>query len=237
MQDLGTFGGTDSEADGISNSGLIVGAASTSGNATYDPFVHSGSGPLDQATDDIGTLGGWSGVANAINESGQVVGASRAVAILAATPFFIVAGSCTTSAHSAENTVGPMASTRAVRSWGRPSSGALGLSRAFLHTGSGPLLATDDLGTLWDSNQPSDSRALGINDSGDVVGFANISNGANRCLLLQWQRAHTGFEQLDRTRFRMGTYRGHRHQRFGTNLWLRNESQRPNRRLPPQPNA
>ncbi|MBU0618175.1 MAG: HAF repeat-containing protein, partial [Planctomycetes bacterium] len=67
--DLGTFGGEESQAYDMSNSGLIVGWAE---NAALQrcPF-------RDQwGLEDLGTLGGDTGEAHAVNSAGQIAGVS-----------------------------------------------------------------------------------------------------------------------------------------------------------------
>jgi probable HAF family extracellular repeat protein len=69
-KDLGTLGGTDSEAVAISDTGQIVGWADTdSGTA------HAASWSGTRVTD-LGTLGGSSSYAYAINSSGKIVGSA-----------------------------------------------------------------------------------------------------------------------------------------------------------------
>ena len=79
--DLGTLGGWDSVAEGINQSGQVVGWADTggydsSGDAITHAFRHTGSG-ANPATDDLGTLAAPyndDSTAAGINRSGQVVG-------------------------------------------------------------------------------------------------------------------------------------------------------------------
>jgi probable HAF family extracellular repeat protein len=68
---LGTLGGTQSNALGINNSGQVVGSATLTGDTTYHATLwQSGSTtPID-----LGTLGGNYSAAIGINDVGQVVG-------------------------------------------------------------------------------------------------------------------------------------------------------------------
>ena len=67
MTDLGTLGGTSSSANGINDSGQIVGNSTTASG--YHAFLYSGS-----AMTDLGTLGGPLSSATGINNNGQIVG-------------------------------------------------------------------------------------------------------------------------------------------------------------------
>jgi probable HAF family extracellular repeat protein len=66
--DLGTLGGTYSEANDINDSGQVVGIAGTA-EGTYHGFLYSGG-----VMTDLGTLGGSQSMARGINASGQIVG-------------------------------------------------------------------------------------------------------------------------------------------------------------------
>lgn len=91
MQDLG--GGTYSVADGINNSGQIVGVATTS-NGDLNAFLYSGG-----SMQDLGTLtGGTYSVATAISDNGQIVGYAKTAAETS-TPSFTTAGPFKTLAH------------------------------------------------------------------------------------------------------------------------------------------
>jgi probable HAF family extracellular repeat protein len=67
--DLGTLGGSSSGANGINDSGQVVGWAYPAGNGAEHAFLYSGG-----AMSDLGTLGGTISGASGINDSGQVVG-------------------------------------------------------------------------------------------------------------------------------------------------------------------
>jgi len=69
MRDLGTLGGTQSQANGTSDSGIVVGGSSTAGDAAYHAFVWE-RGEMT----DLGTLGHISSRAFAVNNEGQVIG-------------------------------------------------------------------------------------------------------------------------------------------------------------------
>lgn len=95
ITDLGTFGGTASEANAVNDSGQVVGGAL---NATPDPFAMIfafGPEPLifgaatqehafrwqDGVKRDLGTLGGSDSTAGYVNERGQVAGYASTSAI------------------------------------------------------------------------------------------------------------------------------------------------------------
>ena len=73
MTDLGTLGGSSSDAFGISANGkFVVGDASTVSNQTH-AYIYSVSG---QSMADLGTLGGSTSSAQAVNNAGHVAGYS-----------------------------------------------------------------------------------------------------------------------------------------------------------------
>ena len=69
MKDLGTLGGTQSEATDINNGGQVVGYAETTNDRAVHAFLHSGTTMID-----LGALSGGDSQAQSINDVGQIVG-------------------------------------------------------------------------------------------------------------------------------------------------------------------
>jgi probable HAF family extracellular repeat protein len=82
ITDLGTLGGTESKANGISNCGRVVGESSVTTSGLLHPFIwhdDDGDGVSDPGEmDDLGTFAGGTGTAYAVNASGSAVGNSLA---------------------------------------------------------------------------------------------------------------------------------------------------------------
>ncbi|MFZ0035712.1 MAG: NlpC/P60 family protein [Sedimentisphaerales bacterium] len=167
ITDLGTLGGTYSEAYGINNCGQVVGAADSSGYQ-HAFLWQSGSGMKD-----LGTLGGTESCALGINTSGQVVGFATISGDTSYHPFlYNGSGSMqdlgTLNGSSDDFACGINNSGQIVGGpeVDMPNWSISGTGHAFLYTGTGPM---QDLGSLegypW-------SSAHSINDSGQIVGLA-----------------------------------------------------------------
>ena len=69
MTDLGTLGGTLGVANGLNDSGVVVGQSDLPGDQTFHPYLWNGRRMID-----LGTLGGDFGSANNVNDRGDVAG-------------------------------------------------------------------------------------------------------------------------------------------------------------------
>jgi probable HAF family extracellular repeat protein len=169
LQGLGTLDGTgnDSSAYGVNASGQVVGQANSSVGGSDQAFVWSASSGMVG----LGTLGGPTSVANAINASGQVAGQSDLASGFTAGFLWTQSGGLQNlgtlpggqqSGANAINTSGEIAG------WANVGDN----SDAFIWTESGGMV---DLGI----NANCGATALGLNDSGEVIGWFNNSSGCS----------------------------------------------------------
>jgi probable HAF family extracellular repeat protein len=162
ITDLGTLGGTSSEAEGINHGGQVVGNADLPGDESQHAFLYNGS-----TMTDLGTLGGTWSEALAVNPTGQAAGFATVTDDAAVHAFFYNGSAMTDlgtfggteSAASAINAGGQVA--------GYATTTDNAAVHAFLYSGS----TLADLGTLGGTN----SEALGVNDAGKVVGRSMIA--------------------------------------------------------------
>jgi probable HAF family extracellular repeat protein len=73
MHDLGTFGGTYSQAWGINDRGEVVGESNTSGDASTDAFLYDGSVMYDLNNVVAGASDVQFNIAQGINDAEQIV--------------------------------------------------------------------------------------------------------------------------------------------------------------------
>lgn len=166
MTDLGTLGGSSSNANGINNIGQVVGTSSFAGDQIGHAFIYDHGNMTD-----LGTLGGRSSSAWGINDRGQVVGYSETLD--GSTHAFLYSEGRMTDLGTSPffnffnlriNNNGDIAGTYNVNDTGR----------AFLYSAG----QTTDLGTLGGAYDISagglapHSTANGINDSGQIVGYS-----------------------------------------------------------------
>ena len=166
VTDLGPWGGsgTGLRPNGINNAGQFTGASYPTGHA----FV-STAGVIT----DLGTLGGTGSSGIAINNSGQVAGNSTTAQ--GATHGFLYSNGAMTD-------IGTLGGRSGSQVSGINSTGQIvGTSytgadqRAFVYSGG----VMTDLGTLGGAS----SHALGINDSGKIIGFSETSSNPGPSVL------------------------------------------------------
>lgn len=159
MQDLGNLGGSNgSWASGINNSGAIVGLSYLSNNAVYEPFLWTKTGGMQS----LGTLGGIFGGASGINDSGDVVGTSDLPERT-----FVPHAFLWTRANGMQD-LGTLG--------GNKNSAGVAISASGVIVGSSSS-ETSQAAFVWTESwgmraivAGDESGALGVNDSGAVVG-------------------------------------------------------------------
>jgi probable HAF family extracellular repeat protein len=175
MHDLGTLGGTGSQAFGINASGQVVGQAYTAGDAAYHAFLYDGT-----TMQDLGTLpGGTTSIAHGINDSGRVVGEATVVGAAIAHAFLYIGSAMLDLGTLGGNyswAYGINNSGQVVGSANTPTT-----THAFLYDGSAMLDLNDQI--------PSDSgwvleSAQAINDSGQIAGYGTNPAGRLHAFLL-----------------------------------------------------
>jgi probable HAF family extracellular repeat protein len=165
LKGLGTLGGDDSIAFGINAADQVVGQANASAGAPDQAFLWTQSGGMVP----IGNLGGVSSAANAINRSGQITGQSYLSNGYAHAFLWTQSGGL----HDLGTLPGGQQSGgNAINASGEivGSANVGSHNHAFRWTQSGGMV---DLGIAANCG----STALGINDSGEVVGWFNQSGG------------------------------------------------------------
>lgn len=183
--DIGTLGGTDSEANGINCDGQVVGASGTAGDSTTDAFVWD---PVE-GIQDLGTLGGSVAQASALNCSGQVVGSSSLLGELETHAFMYTNGSM----KDLGTLGGSYSQATAINDLGRVVgfSNTVGDTEihAFLWTRRGGM---QDLNKLIPANSGWDLQAANsINNRGRIFGVGTINGQSHAFVLIPVWRQTT----------------------------------------------
>ncbi len=152
LTDLGTLGGSVSEAYDINNAGQVAGYA-TNASQEMRAFVYENG-----AMKDLGTLGGARSVAWGIGEDGQIVGNSRTASY--ASKAFLYRDGFMTALPGMNGVACDVNRAGKAVGWASFS----GRSRAVLWSEGIEI----PLGTLGGSN----SQACRINDNGQVIGYS-----------------------------------------------------------------
>lgn len=169
ITDLGTLGGSTSQATGINNRGQVVGTSSLAGDVSSHAFLYTNGGIYD-----LGTLGGAYSSASGINAQGQVVGTSSLNGTIESRGFIYTAGN--------------MQSIGALIAGVRSSSDARAINNRGQVVGMGsnlvaPQAPRESLYAIT-YNRGALSRlenemvvATGINDRGQIIGYKQVFDG------------------------------------------------------------
>ena len=159
LQDIGLLpGGTGTTVSQVNDNGQVVGAANTYYGVEH-AYIYSGG-----VMHDLGSLGGSASYAYGINDSGQVVGAAQLAG--GSDHAFLYSGGVM---HDLGALAGPWSAANAINASGEVVGGTDTTANvhAFLYSNG----AMHDLGFL---PRGTYSLAVGINDIGQVVGYADV---------------------------------------------------------------
>lgn len=170
VTDLGSLGGSQAYAQAINNSGQVVGYSETA--SRYDHAFLYNSGTMN----DLSTLGGYDSYAQGINNSGQVVGYSYTAGNSHNNPFLYSGGTMSDllSDDGFSYAYGINDNGQIVGNCDWYSGSSFGGETylgdfGFLYSGG----AFTDLGALGGTF----SYALGINNSGRIIGYSGTASG------------------------------------------------------------
>src|SRR4051812_268508 len=174
LMDLGSMGGDTTYGIDINNKGEVAGFGNVTNGGQFHAFRTKPNQPINPATDDLGTKPGYDTYVTGINDAGTVIGRLQLSGLSHA--MRVPAGRVIDPLTDDLGTLGGQYSeATGINSSGQisgiswPLTGGNDFTRGFRTPPSRGILATDQIGTLTGGTY---SRAYGINDSGQVVGFS-----------------------------------------------------------------
>lgn len=170
--DLGTLGGSESKALGISNTGTIVGH-SINALGFKVPFVWK-AGVMNGT---IGTFGGNTGTADSINEIGYVVGAADNVTTPLPFIWSDIFGKKDLGSLGGASAAYDINNAHQIVGQSDIAAGGNLINRAFVWDVSNGMRQIATLGG-------SSNAAFGINDAGNIVGYSITTSGVAHAFLL-----------------------------------------------------
>jgi probable HAF family extracellular repeat protein len=170
--DLGTLGGSESKAFGISNAGTVVGH-SINALGFKVPFVWK-SGVMNGT---IGTFGGNTGTADAVSEIGYVVGAADALTITSPFIWSDIFGKKDLGSLGGTSAAYDINNANQIVGQSDTAGGGSVVNRAFVWDVPNGLRQIATLGG-------SSNAAFGINDGGQIVGYSITTSGVVHAFLL-----------------------------------------------------
>lgn len=193
MLDLGSLGGTSSQAMALNSRGHVTGTSNLAGDSNWDAFLWRNE---SEGMKDLGTLGGATGTAFSINDADDIVGIdSTADGLFRA--FLWRHGVMTNLGTLGTD---PASEAYSINSQGQVVGDTLDFStdtflRAFLWEGGGPMV---DLNTLIPPNSGVQlTKGLYVNDRGEIAARGVLSNDLHAVLLIPCDEKHPGVDGCD----------------------------------------